>query len=280
MKTSPSEAALELAVTQPVLPLEPRGKRPLAGLGLRHATRDTETVREWWRRWPDANLGLRCDGLVVIDVDGDDGERSLSSLQRQFGQLPASRSQQTGRGRHLLYATEVELGNSTGPLGNPEGIDLRGGSRGYIVAPPSVHASGHQYRWMDERPPAPLPLGWIEQLSRRPRTARVEVGATHVLGLDGETAYGRAALEGELERVLQATDGKRNWQLNMAAFKLGQLVAGDQLPLASVERELFRAARAVGLEDPRDRHNVAAVIRCGLDAGLSYPRYPKPRRQT
>ncbi len=87
MTASPSElgeSALALAAEQPVLPLEPCGKRPLAGLGLRSATQDRETVASWWERWPDANIGLRCDGLLVFDVDGEAGERSLARLEERL----------------------------------------------------------------------------------------------------------------------------------------------------------------------------------------------------
>jgi hypothetical protein len=81
MATSGSDlgaSAISLAAEQPVLPLEPCGKRPLAGLGLRSATQDRETVASWWQHWPDANIGLRCDGLLVFDVDGESGEQSLA----------------------------------------------------------------------------------------------------------------------------------------------------------------------------------------------------------
>ena len=85
-----------------------------------------------------ANIGLRCDGLCVVDVDGDPGEQSLDQLERRLGPLPLTRAQATGKGRHMLYAAPVELGNSTGPLGQPAGIDLRCGKRGYIVAAPAA----------------------------------------------------------------------------------------------------------------------------------------------
>src|SRR5437660_12610684 len=86
------DAALSLAARRPVLPLEPAGKVPLGGYGLQHATRDTDVVRGWWREWPQANVGVRCDGLAVVDVDGTTGERSLTELERRFGPLPPTRT--------------------------------------------------------------------------------------------------------------------------------------------------------------------------------------------
>jgi hypothetical protein len=269
--TSRSEAALALAVMQPVLPLESAGKRPLGGLGLRHASRDPETVRGWWKQWPQANLAMRCDGLLVIDVDGAGGERSLDVLQRRLGELPATRAQQTGRGRHLLYTAMIELGNSTRMLGRPEGIDLRGGPRGYVVAPPSIHPSGHVYRWLDERPPAQLPLGWVKQLTRSIAGPARPVMPAHILGIGEETSYGRAALTAELERLRLAHEGERNDVLNLVVFRLAQLVAGDQLRLEMVERETTAIALGLGLNELEIRK----TVRSAVDAGLQFPRFPR-----
>jgi hypothetical protein len=266
-------SAIALAAEQPVLPLEPAGKRPLGGLGLRQATRDAETVARWWATWPDANIGMRADSLLVVDVDGEAGEKSLLGLQHLYGQLPASRAQATGRGRHLFYATEVELGNSTNPLGRPDGIDLRAGTRGYVVAAPSLHPSGRRYTWVDERPPAPLPPSWVERLLCK-RAIAQEIQASHVLGLDQETAYGVAALEGEMERLLRAREGEHNEVLNAIVFRLAQLVAGNQLPLARVEHEAFEAAFLLDLEPVETRQTIASAVR----AGLRFPRFPSRAR--
>src|SRR5262249_28792923 len=117
-------AALDLAGDgHPVLPLD--GKTPRGGFGLTWATTDEGAIASWWGRWPEANIGVRCDDLLVVDVDGPVGEQLLSELEERLGALPATRSQTTGKGRHLLYTTEVELGNSTVGLGRPSGIDLR-----------------------------------------------------------------------------------------------------------------------------------------------------------
>ncbi len=49
------------------------GKHPRLTGGFREATTDTEQIRTWWDRWPDANIGIAPapSGLVVIDVDDD-----------------------------------------------------------------------------------------------------------------------------------------------------------------------------------------------------------------
>ena len=43
------------------------GKHPRIA-DWQNVTTDVETVAAWWDKWPDANIGLRLDGLVVLDV--------------------------------------------------------------------------------------------------------------------------------------------------------------------------------------------------------------------
>jgi hypothetical protein len=222
------------------------------------------TVASWWERWPDANVGLRCDGLLVIDIDGDQGERSFERLQIELGGLPASREQQTGGGRHLLFAANLDS-NSTRPLGNPPGIDLRGGQRGYIVTSPSLHRSGCRYRWLDERPIGPLPAPWLERLQGHHHG---QPQAPRSPGTHAATGYGRAALNGELERLLRAPVGARNQTLNVAAFRLGQLVAAGELPYDLVEQEAWTVALLIGLGPSETR----GTIRSALRAGMRHPR--------
>src|SRR6516162_2421055 len=44
----------------------------LAPNGLLDASTESWQIKLWWQRAPQANLGLECTGLVVLDVDPDD----------------------------------------------------------------------------------------------------------------------------------------------------------------------------------------------------------------
>lgn len=257
------DAALRLARQgRPVLPLD--GKTPLGGYGLMFATTDERAIVAWWCRWPEANIGMRCDGLCVVDVDGDPGEESLDRLEHRLGPLPLTRAQTTGKGRHLLYATQVELGNSTAALGRPTGIDLRSGRRGYIVVAPSLHPSGRRYAWVEpDRPVASLPASWLRALARpetRPALAPRRTGRS--------SAYGRAAMQAELERLLRAREGERNEQLNLCVFRLAQLAAGGELDQAELEAEATCVGSLTGLPAVE----VRKTVRSALAAGLRSPR--------
>jgi|GEM_PF-1507030 len=87
-------------------------------------------------------------------------------------------------------------------------------------------------------------------------------------GGGGPSRYGLAALEREAARVRAARVGTRNSALNEAAFCLGQLVAGGELPDTLVVSVLTDAAQAVGLET----REIEATVRSGLAAGEAQPR--------
>jgi hypothetical protein len=284
-------AALELAAAgHPVLPLHTPspcgcscgrpdcsrpGKHPRGVYGLKHATTNLEQVEAWWHGQPSANIGMRCDGLVALDVDGIEGRLSLERLEWELGELPRSRLQVSGRGEHRFYATpEVDsIGNSTAPLGNPPGLDLRAGSRGYVVTAPSLHESGVHYEWLDpDRPIEPLPLAWIERLLELPRLLPENPKPPAMVGGES-TRYGLVALEQELMTIRSAFEGARNNTLNRSVFRLAQLAAGGELDVELIERRATEAALATGLEP----HEVGLTIHYALTAGWAYPRLRKPR---
>lgn len=86
--------------------------------------------------------------------------------------------------------------------------------------------------------------------------------------------YARAALQGEIERLLAAPEGQRNAELNRAAFVVGTLVGGRLLDQATAETSLRDAAAAIGLlDDPNcGPRQVDATIKSGLTAGIARPR--------
>jgi len=161
-------AASYLARGWSILPIRASDKRPLLRWERLGTTRPTEAeVADWFRRWPQANIGIitgEISNLVVIDVDPKHGgDESLARLQRRLGELPLTVEAKTGGGgRHLYFLhPDVMVRNRAGLA---QGIDVRGDG-GYVVAPPSVHPSGNRYSWVphhspDERPLAALPR-WL-----------------------------------------------------------------------------------------------------------------------
>jgi len=150
-----------------LVPLIPRGKEPIVRLaphGWESATDDPASLTDWP---PDAGTGIAClpSGLVVLDVDPRrDADDQLHDLERELGRLPDSwRSITGGGGEHLYYADP-----DTALVGKLGEIEVK--SRGYVVAPPSVHSdTGRQYEW-DLGPGdvalAVLPAPWVARLAR------------------------------------------------------------------------------------------------------------------
>ncbi len=144
-----------------VLPLRGRDKRPLVvWQSLQSARPSAEQIAGWFSRWPDANIGIvtgEISNLAVLDIDPKHGgDASLERLERRFGPLPATVEAITGGGgRHLYFAHPGGvIRNRTGLA---QGIDLRGDG-GYVVAPPSIHPSGHPYAWAAGRSPQDIAL--------------------------------------------------------------------------------------------------------------------------
>jgi hypothetical protein len=229
------------------------GKHPrLAGWRTLASTDPTE-VRGWWRRWPTANVGVATGARFdVLDVDGPGGEAELRGLI-QAGAVPRGGplARTGGGGWHLLFAP-TGLGNRGGFR---PGLDWRGRA-GLVVAPPSAHPSGEPYRWVRlsgaELPAVPAGLRALLAGHRRPAPAPPPLAPGR--------GYGAAALRGEAARVAAAAPGGRQHALNVAALKLGRLVAAGQLEEARVWAELAAAARAVGLGE----REIAKTVRRAL----------------
>lgn len=147
------------------------GKHPMITGPEQKATKDPAQIREWWTKWPQANIGIAVgrSGLMVLDVDPDKGGRdSLQELQAIRGTLPQTTVSQTGGGGdHWLFKQpDVRIGNKVGIL---PGLDIRGDG-GFIVAPTSAHRTGNKYQWIKGRDPVDVP-SWLLDLLKGHRGA-------------------------------------------------------------------------------------------------------------
>jgi hypothetical protein len=128
-----------------VIPVKPRGKNPIIEwLPYQKRRPSMEEIEIWWRENPDANIAIvtgGISGLAVVDLDS---EKAIAfAKDNHFPKTPAVK---TGKGYHLYYAYKEGVGNFQRRADLPD-IDLRG-EGGYVVAPPSVHASGCRYEWI------------------------------------------------------------------------------------------------------------------------------------
>lgn len=148
------DAALDYAEAGfSVIPVRPSDKAPYTAHGLKEATTDTETIREWWTRWPDANVAIACGkpshNIVVLDVDMKEkknGLRSINAWQVNHGDFPETVVANTpSGGLHFFFRVDDPSLYKNRVEAIP-GVDIRGDGA-YVVVYPSVGVNGKWYTW-------------------------------------------------------------------------------------------------------------------------------------
>ena len=210
-----------------VLPVRARDKRPLiAWEALQTARPSTEDINGWFRRWPEANIGIvtgEISNLVVVDIDPmHGGDHSIERLQQRFGPLPPTVESETGGGgRHLYFAHPGILCRNRAGLA--QGIDLRGDG-GYVVAPPSVHPNGRRYAWTRGHSPADISLAPLP---------RWLIGAGGVRAgrslADWRRLVGEGVTEGQRNSTLASLAGHLLWHGVDPAVALELLLAWNRV---------------------------------------------------
>lgn len=129
-------------------PVDKRGKRPAIGSWKEYQTRlatDDELVK--WFEDGKRNIGIVTGAISGITaVDFDTQEAIEDAKRKNFPRGPLSK---TAKGYHALCRYEAGHRNFQKRADLP-GIDLRA-EGGYIVAGPSIHATGKAYAWVDGR---------------------------------------------------------------------------------------------------------------------------------
>lgn len=260
-------------------PLLRGSKKPAMAWKPYQTCRPTADEVAGWRNNADSNAAIvtgAISGIIVLDTDSDEGEAFV--IDQGAPETPTVR---TAKGRHRYFRHPgFKIGNLAGIVA---GVDLRGDG-GYVVAPGSLHPSGHVYEWEAETQSLPVADApqWLLDIIRKPEPAAIETrpasGAMPTVGLgldEGGDRYARAALEGEIAKLWRAEVLTRNDSLNSSAFSLGTMVGGGHLNRAEVEDRLMTTAIGLGLGERESK----ATIRSGLDAGCARPR-PIPERPT
>lgn len=246
---------------------DPRGKHPRTLHGLKDATTDTDRVRAWYSDAPNANVAIATGrGLLVIDVDqkpDKDGVASLRALEAQHGELPLTRTIQTGSGGYHLYfgyPPELALGSASGKLGI--GIDHRADD-GYVIAPPSNHACGGTYDVLAEDPIAPAPAWLIELLqAKRPRKSSAPVAPkAPEQATERERIKARAMHSRELDRLRSLPDDGSRSHVRIV-YTIGGLWP---IPIEERFAECMRAVEHWNWDDAERQ------IRGQLEAGAEEP---------
>ncbi len=189
------------------------GKHPRIKNNLALSTTDERQIREWWTRWPNANIGIATgtelpDGgyLMVLDTDPrHDGDQTLHLLEDKYGSLPETPRNLTGGigGEHRYLRVQKPIGSSAGELGVGRGVDVKC-LGGYVIAPPSNHKSGRRYECdagadFDDVPIAQAPE-WLLVLADRPKGPSKSTPATADVFIEGGRHNAILSMAGVMRR--------------------------------------------------------------------------------
>jgi hypothetical protein len=279
------------------------GKHPIGSWKDAQTTRATpEQLEEAFSRYPHANIGIvtgAISGLVVVDIDGPAGMSSCKKVMAGE-EPPQGPTVRTGGGHHLYGrhpGTPLKNFVKTHP-----GLDGRADG-GYVVAPPSRHASGREYQWtrpledaLPELPPKLLALfsgseggGKAARAGQRKNNAGAQTPIPEALEPKPRVSaatrqYAETALSAECQIVTMAAIGSQEITLSTAGLKIGRYVGAGLLDFTGARDALVEAGlRMVNdpLRAPWKRDEVRDKIEAKLRKGMESPKWGKdPRGET
>ncbi len=145
------------------------GKHPKSKHGYKDATRESDLIKGWWTDDSHYNIGMACgmSRVVVLDIDPrNDGDWSLVELEKERGSLPPTLTSLTGGGgQHYIYSIPDGVDRVKSRV-LKQGIDVKSDG-GYIVLPPSSHASGRDYIWDSGDNPIAVAPFWLLESPKR-----------------------------------------------------------------------------------------------------------------
>lgn len=148
------------------------------------------------------NLGIvtgKVSGIVVIDVDS---EEALERL-KMYGELPKTWAVKSNRGWHFYYKY-IEL-HSCKAL---EDVDFLSDKK-QVVAPPSIHPSGHQYNWVvhpNEMELADLPKWFIELVKNKKNDSKKSNQGKSFGKKTSPTVYQNSSENKTIDAILTSID--------------------------------------------------------------------------
>lgn len=214
-----------------VFPVKRQDKMPLCANGFKAASMDSVQLQEWNKKFPNCNIGIptgHINGLLVVDVDGEEGFKSLAQLEQQHSKLIAP-TVITGKGKHLYFKMPVNTDIKSSVSKIADHIDIRANG-GYVVAPPSIHENGHCYTWENfvsnqDFPEAP---SWI-------------------ISLITNTEKQLLPVSGVLEEISNAPQGQRNDTLYKRSISVIARAKKEFLDMNEVKENIVSAGMQSGL---------------------------------
>lgn len=239
--------------------------------------------------------------LMVVDLDG---QEAIVCFHRHFPKLTNTYTVKTGNGKHLYFQAKyinsdkaVESYKWKDDAGNGYEIAVRM-QNCYVVAPPSRHRSGVEYKVVDESKIMTNDLNdvldWIAERREAKRSTVVSQKVEEVIIISEPVSkpdkpklteserhqlWAQTALTEEFAKVAAAGTGERNDRLYHASLKMGSIIAGGYLTQVQVESSLMTGADLCGLVKEDGKAQCEKTIRSGITAGMQSPRHPDDKAQ-
>jgi len=137
-----------------IIPIQ-RNKKPyVAWEKYQKEKADPDLIKEWWRKWPNANVAIvtgKISGINVVDIDSKGGMNEIDKLLPDTFETPIAST--PGGGFHYYFKSTNGLQNAVRFIND---CDFRG-EGGYIIAPPSKGYKWYPYVSIFELTPGPIP---------------------------------------------------------------------------------------------------------------------------
>lgn len=134
----------------------PKGKikAPYTDHGYKDASADAQQIEAWWKKWPNAIVGVACaeNGIIVLDGDRHDENDGVAAIEAILADIGFDKAnvpvvETPNNGEHL-YFMMPQYGE---PAPSPDkGVDVK--FNGYVIAPGSRFADGREYRLTNRTP--------------------------------------------------------------------------------------------------------------------------------
>lgn len=149
-----------------VFPVPSGKKEPVIKWGEFRERMASDSEIDAWFGKQENSIGIACGKMSNLSVLDADGITGIQELNRLGLVSPATVITGSG-GRHLYFTYAGETNKQTSK--DHQGLDGRG-EGGYVLAPPSLHASGMKYRWSNNVVPQAKslhvwPTGLLEKKS-------------------------------------------------------------------------------------------------------------------
>jgi hypothetical protein len=245
----------------PVFPCTPGGKQPLTTHGFYDASADLATVKSWWQRWPDANIGMPtgvASGVDVVDIDVHAGGNGFAAFERARSAGLADGWAWLVRtpsgGVHAYYLRGlVEEQRSWQVPG--QHVDFRGDG-GYIIAPPSrVDGRAYVLVAVAQHRARPVDAAALRAFLEPPRPTRPPTSMPAVGSRTDKLA----------DWVASRPEGARNHGLFWAACRMVE----EGHPFDSTANLLGDAARSAGLSDREAMTTIRSAYRIASRLGAT-----------